>query len=142
MKKISLRRKHQLRNDRATFRGMFERGVIYLDSKNPNISGGEIACITSRPNESIPNFNNPTPRMLEEAAKRGVDLKNPDVVKYLKHLQARNGGETSESARDNTKQEKRQGFINYTGKVQFAMTLVIAFLHYFLRNIRRETFPS
>lgn len=79
--KLLSRRKDQKLCDRATFGGLFDRGHIYEDkkpqsNKEVNTSNGQMF-----------DFDNPSPNMINDAARLGIDLKDAKVMKILKKLQ-------------------------------------------------------
>lgn len=90
-RKLALRRKNQLKKDRYTFRGLFNRGYIYDDDASVGRGGKTRVQVDEErnnvPKETSINFENPSTSMITEAAKQGIDLKDPYVIRLLKQLQ-------------------------------------------------------
>ncbi len=83
----------QSKKDKVTFGGLFQRGSIYDDDKDLKSSidkpkeRGEAVMDEEKKYLQQIDFDNPSASMVHEAANRGIDLKDPQVLQMLKQFQ-------------------------------------------------------
>jgi len=88
LKRLVTRCKHQSHIDKMTFSGLFTRGTIYGDMQHKKNKQTKVDLNLSTMNqEKIFDFDNPTAKMVQEAANRGIDLTDPAVIHFLRRLQ-------------------------------------------------------
>mmetsp|Transcript_26530 Transcript_26530/g.41154 ORF Transcript_26530/g.41154 Transcript_26530/m.41154 type:complete len:168 (-) Transcript_26530:54-557(-) len=92
---------HQSKKDKKAFGGMFERGSIN-DSRSEH---REVINDFQRRNKDLDevledaesmlklNFRQPPPEMIADAASRGVDLTDPQVIELLEKIKSEKYGE-------------------------------------------------
>ena len=125
---------------------MFDRGTIYEDIDIRKRTHVEETIDDGAAKEAVLfNVDNPSPKMIEEASRRGIDLKNTEVVKMIKKLQLEKSifmqKITKKSCVDvdrNRKIRKNEGHQQLPRKLHSMMYIFVTIVIYFLRRSSRE----